>query len=202
MIDNLPVISFDGVFGVSDISAPVIKPKGKPAISYQMKENERMDMIADRYYDNDRFDKWIALANDIINPLAFCVQDSASIDKAAADKYGSVEAARSTVVFWENNWRDDDSIIPPVVYNALSPRIKQLYDRVQNYRGQVSGYKRKQIDNRKSASTITSNGITVKVIQDDEVPYYSPVTGYDLLERQLTTNRENIQLYTKDQING
>jgi hypothetical protein len=260
MLKDLPTISYNGVFGVSDITTPINVPSNVEIVQTTQGERTRADVVADRIYGDDRLDYMIWLANDTIDPVTFPVLSQSQFDQLIIKQFGSVENAQNTIVYWQNNWKNDQSNITPAAYNSLPKEIRQLYDIQKNYRGDVSGYTRKPINLRKSTSQIVtivtpnsnlkansfvsfftgvtrigsgrvkvvtsssvivedivgnSQGTTVtdgtnsspinsstvfNVILPTEVPYYSPVTAYDLLLEQTTTQRRSVCVFPQSDL--
>lgn len=156
MLKDLPTISYNGVYGVSDITTPINIPSNAQVVQTTQRERSRADVVADKVYGDDRLDYMVLLANTIIDPLQFPVLSQSDFDQLIIKQFGSVENARNTIVYWQNNWKNDDSNITPAAYASLPKEIRQLYDIQKNYRGDISGYTRKQINIRKSTSQIVT----------------------------------------------
>jgi hypothetical protein len=102
------------------------------AYDYNVKENERPDVIAYKYYDDQTLDWIILLTNNIINPNFDWPLDNASLQRFIRDKYGSINSAKNTVhhyeqIIRESSTRFDGSVIPRKTvwvdedtYNTLS----------------------------------------------------------------------------------
>lgn len=253
MLATLPTISYNKSFNVSDITAAVPFVT-VPTITYGQQQSTRGDVIADQYYGNDTLDYLVFACNNTVNPVDLQVANEDQTNAFIVSKYGTIENAQRTIIHFRNNWRDDDQSLGTVAYNSLAADVKQLFQGVADYRGQITSYVRKPIDIYKTTSQIVvynTNGVQIDseyvtlktgstvigtgrvVRQDDEsitvdhvvggyictsltddittavvtvrsmypvislteAPYYSPVYAYDSYVEQMTTKRQNIQLY-------
>jgi hypothetical protein len=68
---------------------------------YTVKEGERPDVIAHKYYGDASLDWIILLSNDIINPHFDWPLDFLSFQRFLRKKYGSVQTAKDTVHHYE-----------------------------------------------------------------------------------------------------
>lgn len=159
MLEDLPVVSYNTVFGVSDITSILPVPTA-PTVGYVQPAGTRADIIADKYYGDARSDYLVYLANKTTNPLDFAVPTDSAFDTMIIAKYGSVEQAQKMIAYFQNNWAQDDTVIVQATYDSLPYDVKQLYDLTFDSLGRVSGYKRKPINIRKSTSEIVTYTIT------------------------------------------
>ena len=68
---------------------------------YIIKEGERLDVLAERFYGNPEYHWIIALANDMADPLHDMPKDYNGFISYIENKYGSVAIAQSTVHHYE-----------------------------------------------------------------------------------------------------
>lgn len=106
--------------------------------NYNVKDGERPDIIAYKYYGDPSLDWIILLVNNIIDPFYDWPLDSASFDRYIKDKYGSVANAQARVHHYEKilNTQSvlfDGTIIPErkvivdlSTYNTLSPNLRRI----------------------------------------------------------------------------
>lgn len=109
---------------------------------YNVKDGERPDIIAFKYYKDPSLDWVILLTNNIIDPFYDWPLDSASFDRYIRAKYGSPSVAQSTVHHYEKilNTQStlfDGTVIPErtvivdqATYNGLAPTARRI---VYNY---------------------------------------------------------------------
>jgi len=99
---------------------------------YNVKDGERPDVIAYKYYDDPTLDWIILLTNNIVDPFFEWPLDSQSFNRFIIRKYGSIGTAKSTVheykqIVREQSTRFDGTFIPKKhlvvdldTYNTLS----------------------------------------------------------------------------------
>jgi hypothetical protein len=86
---------------------------------YVIKEGERIDSISYNYYSNSDFVWLIGLANQIIDPYYDLPLNSDQLNNLIINKYGSLSAAQSQILFFRTNYVSDDSNITVAAYNSL-----------------------------------------------------------------------------------
>ena len=105
---------------------------------YNVKDGERPDVIAHKYYNDPSLDWIILLTNNIINPSFDWPLDSRSFDNYIIDKYGSINTAQNTIHHYEQIIRTqsrtfDGTVIPEKTvwvdedtYNTLSSDDRRI----------------------------------------------------------------------------
>lgn len=98
---------------------------------YDIRQGERPDMIADRYYD-DQYMAWLLyLSNSVIDPYYDWYLDPTTFDAFLTKKYGSLANAVNKIKYYRNNWYNDQNpIISASVYNALPSTSVKFYEPV------------------------------------------------------------------------
>jgi hypothetical protein len=121
---------------------------------YNVKEGERPDIIAHKYYKDSTLDWVILLVNNIIDPHFEWPLDSLSLDSFIREKYGSVANAQSQVHHYEKILRRqsvafDGTVIPEKsiyvdqeTYNTLSASDRKV---VTNYDYEINLNEQKAI---------------------------------------------------------
>lgn len=95
---------------------------------YDIKQGERPDSIADRYYD-DQYSDWILhLSNKIIDPYYQWYLQSEDFNAFIAKKYGSIQLSQLKYKFYRNNWYENQNAITVSTFNALTASAKQYYE--------------------------------------------------------------------------
>ena len=113
--------------------------------SYELKDNERPDQIADRYY-KDPYMAWLVyLSNQVTDPYYGWLMSYEEFAEHIRQKYGSIETAQQKIKCYKNNWEGTDDITVER-YNALTVDELKYYDPVYGARGTIVSYTRKQID--------------------------------------------------------
>ena len=105
---------------------------------YDVKDGERPDVVAYKYYGDASLDWVILLSNNIINPNYEWPLDTASFNRFLRKKYGSVDAARNQVHHYEKILRPqsvqfDGTVIEEKTvwvdldtYNTLDPDNRKV----------------------------------------------------------------------------
>lgn len=130
---------------------------------YVVEEGERPDQIAAHYYDDDRYAWIVYLSNQIVDPYFQWHLTTEQFREFIVSKYGSVEAAQTTIAFYRNNWYADDSMLSPSAYSALSSSLKKYWNPIIGYAGNIGSYERKRIDTiveTNKAVEVTLNSVT------------------------------------------
>lgn len=95
---------------------------------YDIKQGERPDSIADRYYD-DQYSDWILhLSNKIIDPYYQWYLRNEDFNAFVAKKYGSIQLSQLKYKFYRNNWYENQNAITVSTFNALTAGAKQYYE--------------------------------------------------------------------------
>ena len=84
---------------------------------YIVKDGERPDYIAHRFYGDSNLDWVILLSNEIYNIYDELPRNSVDFEDYLIEKYGSIATTLSTVQYYYNSTKD---IIDVTTYNALS----------------------------------------------------------------------------------
>ncbi len=84
---------------------------------YVVKEGERPDYIAYKFYGDSNLDWVILLSNEIYNIYDEWPRNSVDFEEYLIEKYGSIATTLSTVQYYYNSTKD---IIDVATYNALS----------------------------------------------------------------------------------
>ncbi len=146
---KFPRIDYNGMKAVNITARPQLlnSVRGNPFLfyPYEVKEGERPDQLADRYY-KDPYMVWLVyLSNQIIDPYYDWNMSYNEFSAFIRKKYGSIEEAQEKIFFYRNNWADQEQITPER-YFALSVEELKYWDPVTGANGQTVAYERKKID--------------------------------------------------------
>lgn len=94
---------------------------------YDVKEYERPDNIASKYYNDPYYDWSIWLSNKIIDPYHQWYLDQESFHSLMKEKYGSIEIAQLKIKYYRNNWYNNTDPISVSAFNALTADQQQYY---------------------------------------------------------------------------
>ena len=144
---------------------------------YDVRQGERPDNIADRYYD-DQYQAWILyLTNQITDPYDQWYKPPDAFNLFINKKYGSYVLAVSKYKFFRNNWYNEPDPISEDQYAALDPTLYKFYQ--ANYGNNVYGtlpinYVRKQLDwSLATNQIITFNTSSGGFINDEVVQIFN-----------------------------
>jgi hypothetical protein len=84
---------------------------------YIVKDGERPDYVAHKFYGDSNLDWVILLSNEIYNIYDEWPRNSVDFEEYLIEKYGSIATTLSTVQYYYNSTKD---IIDVATYNALS----------------------------------------------------------------------------------
>jgi hypothetical protein len=165
---NFPLIDYPNVGLAKNIVArPKIDNRERIQVKYDLTQALRPDQIADRYYKDEDLDWAIYIANDVVDPYYEIYLDDNTLNDIIIKKYGSLEAASQQIVFWETNWRVDDTAITPGAYNSLPADAKPYYNARTDGGRTVTSYVRKRKTIYKATNIIvryaTESPINVEV---------------------------------------
>jgi hypothetical protein len=98
---------------------------------YDIRDGERPDMIADRYY-GDQYMSWILyLSNKVVDPYHDWYVDQTTFEEFIVKKYGSLANAMTKIKHYRNNWYSDTApTITAGIYESLDPALRKFYDPV------------------------------------------------------------------------
>lgn len=146
---TFPRIQYNGQTAVDITARPRLlsKVQNNPFLfySYDLQDGERPDQIAERYY-NDPYMVWLVyLSNQVVDPYNGWLMDYNEFGAHIRKKYGSIEIAQQTILWYKNNWEEADDITVER-FNSLDLEEWKYYNPVYGARGTITSYTRKKID--------------------------------------------------------
>jgi hypothetical protein len=120
---------------------------------YVIKEGERPEQIAQFYYDDPRYIWLVFLSNDIYDPYYDWFMSDNVFKDFIIKKYGSLESANKKIIYWRNNWVNDESIISLSQYSSLHSAGKKYWAPVTGYNNQITSYRRKEANEVRETNT-------------------------------------------------
>lgn len=146
--ENIPNIEYNGkivknVFSRAQFSKD-FKDKNNSLLNYSLKDGERADIIADKYYDDPDYSWLVWMSNNVVDPYYDLPLSENDFEAFIISKYGSVELAKSTIIHFRNNWEEDNIEMSITNYNLLSPNLKKYYNPNIDYKNDVLSYRRKK----------------------------------------------------------
>ena len=151
MFNNWPTVSYDvkkngKPLELTNITLrfkinELLRNKSTVMYQYDVKDGERPDIIAYKYYGDTTLDWVILLTNNIVDPQFEWPLDDRSFERYMRNKYGSLEAAKQTIHLYEKILREqqvyfDGTIIPEKrvvvdkeTYDLTSPTSRRAVDK-------------------------------------------------------------------------
>lgn len=178
--EKFPVITYSNT-AVRDITARAIvlnSVYNSPVFyyPYDIQQGERADNISDRYYKDQYMDWVLRLTNKVVDPYYDWYLDETTFNDFVVKKYGSYVNAVSKVKYYRNNWYAYPDPISDSTYASLVEDLKKFYEPIYSdvyYSTTPIGYKRKQIDWKKTTNQIVRyNVVGTNYINDEIVDVY------------------------------
>ncbi len=147
---NFPVTSYNS-FLATNITVrnklyDVIRDNTSVYFKYTISEGDRPDIIAEKYYEDANFAWLVYFANQTLDPYFEWPLNNSDFNNFIVQKYGSMAKANETVLYFENNWTQDLSIITPGAYRALPNIQKPYWQPIFGYPDKIINYERSKID--------------------------------------------------------
>jgi hypothetical protein len=189
--------------------------------TYTLKDGERPDNLSYDYYDNPDYVWLIGLSNQVIDPYYDIAVSDNNVDTLIIKKYGSMLNAQHRILFFENNYETDDSIISLSAYTAYPDARKKYWNPQYGYNNQIVGYVRKQEEwvvttnqtNQITLASVTGTFLTdERLVQDEEIiatvdsfsgtaMTIKHVTNVAIANDYLNTEDNAYSLATEDMLN-
>ena len=113
---------------------------------YTIREGDRADIIANKYYGDSGYDWIVYYCNNVVDPYYDWYMDGDSFKRFITDKYGSLTVARRNIKFFRSNYVSDDSMLSTAAYDALSTNQKRFWAPITGTNNNVIRYERKKED--------------------------------------------------------
>ena len=146
----------------------VLKDKVAIYYDYIIKDSDRPDLIAYKYYDDETLDWLIYLVNDIIDPYYDWPLQQDAFEKYMRTLYGSVSAAKATVFEYRKILNKqtvlfDGTIIPERfvvvdqnVYNETATNLRREVDAYEYYEEENNEKRKIRLLDRRFAQDVKS----------------------------------------------
>lgn len=128
---------------------------------FTLRDELRPDHVSEFYYEDAEMDWMVFLSNKIIDPYYQWYLSQEHFAKFITEKYGSVDTAMQKILFFRNNWYDDEKTITPNDYDNTIPYAwKKYYTPVYGANLRVIHYKRKEEDWTMNTNRIVQYDVT------------------------------------------
>lgn len=187
---RFPLVDYNGVAAKNILARVDFTDETKKNIyinfDYVIQEGtSRQDILSYNYYNSPQYDWLINLSNNVVDPYHDYYMSVSDFKNYINGKYGSIDVAQSTILFYRNDWSADESLIAENVYDALQPAIKKYWKPKLNNFDQIIGYERVKED-----WTVSTNRV-VQLTVDVDISSYN--TG-DIIQQDTARGT----LVTKD----
>lgn len=162
---KFPLINYDGTPAVNLLARVKMSKLAlntrQAYYPYTILEGERPDNLAYNYYSNSDYFWLVGLANSIVDPYYDFPISSDDLNVLIIKKYGSINNAQNTILFFRTNWGSDQSRITTAAYAALTVGQKKYWAPEVNQNNSIMSYVRKQED-----LIVTTNNIQYLTIDN------------------------------------
>jgi hypothetical protein len=195
---KFPRITYNGVPAI-DITKRVnllnnIRENPFLFYTYDVKEGERPDQVADKYYKDPNMSWLVYLSNQIVDPYYQWHMEYNQHNKFITKKYGSVEIAQQKIAYYRNNWPEAEEITVSRFASLSMPELK-YWDPVYGAGNAVVAYSRKKIDwilnTNKILRYTTNAGVQ---FTDDEIVSISLTANTSGSAHVLSSNSTTVEI--------
>lgn len=186
--DRFPLVDYDGVPVKNILTKVDFTDETKRDIysnfDFVVQEGlERPDVLSYTYYNSSYYDWLIHLSNQNIDPYYDVYKNQEDFYNYIIGKYGTTSSARNKIMYFRNNWAEDDRIILNSAYENLitdeTQDIKKYWKPKLNNLNAVIGYERVQEDWIQSTNKIVEVTLTdVSAFAVDNILYQSTTGAY------------------------
>lgn len=163
--NKFPVIFYRDKEAIDITRRVKIQPKDKNNpynfYPFTLRDELRSDEVADFYYVDPELDWLVYHMNNIVDPYYDWYNTNEKFEQLLKDKYGSIETSKEKILFYRNNWYDDDVQIPPSHFDSTLPyNWKKYYMPEWGPKAEVLSYKRKEDDTAVNTNRILRYNVT------------------------------------------
>lgn len=148
--NKLPTISYNGTPAKNFLARGRISEKTSQNRTmyypYTMSEDDRADILSHKYYDDADYAWLIWLTNQVVDPYYDVFLNDSDFYNYVVDKYGNIETAQTTILYYRNNWAIDESEISTETYEALPINLRKYYNALVDQYNIIYGYARRKED--------------------------------------------------------
>lgn len=198
--DRFPLVNYDGVPAKNLLTKVDFTQEAMRDIysnfDYVLEPGmNRPDMVSYSYYDSSQYDWLIYLSNSVIDPYHDFYMSAEDFQAFIIAKYGSLDIARNTTLFYRNDWSSDESIISPEIYESLGPAIRKYWKPVMDSSFKIVGYDRVKEDWVIATNKIISLRLTdASVLVGADIVYQTSTDTYaSVMSIDLDTNIVQVQ---------
>lgn len=173
-----PTISYDlfddgRMINVTNITsrlrlANIMKGVGLVYYDFIIPEGDRSDVIAGRYYGDERLDWLIYFANEIHDPYYQWPMDSITFEQYITKQYGSIPAAKQAIHHYEWIYENKQKLVLPFGGTTIVPKTVLEVD-LDTYHT-LAASDRQEVSFYDFEETANENRRRIKLVDKDFVP--------------------------------
>lgn len=196
--DRFPLIDYDGSPAKNILTRVDFTDETKRDIysnfDFVVQEGmERPDILSYTYYNSSFYDWLIHISNQNVDPYHDIYKKEEDLKNHIIAKYGSLSSARNRILYFRNNWAEDDSIITVSSYENLvtdeTQDIRKYWKPKLNNLGSVIGYERIKEDWVVSTNKIIELTITdASAFDEGDILFQSSTGAYGTIVKIDTVN--------------
>ena len=186
--DRFPIINYGGVPAKNILSRVDFTDEAKRDIysnfDFVVQEGmERPDVLSYTYYNSSYYDWLIHLSNQTIDPYHDIYKKEEDLKNCIIAKYGSLSSARNKILYFRNNWAEDDKLITTSAYESLvtdeTKDHRKYWKPKLNNLGTIIGYERVKEDWIVSTNKIIEITLAdASVFEENNILYQSSTGAY------------------------
>jgi hypothetical protein len=190
--DRFPQVEYDGQIARNILRKVDLTEKSRREVhtkfDYTIDEAiTRVDHLSFILYGDSSYDWTIFLTNRVVDPYYDVYRPEDELLESIKAKYSSIENASSLILYYRNNWADDETELAILDYDSLTTNVKKYYEPVLNDSNQVVRYKRTPID-----WTQSTNKIVQLTIADSKwISDSGPITQGSTIANIIQVDRVN-----------
>lgn len=162
--DKLPIISYNGSIArnllASTRATDNTKKQKTTYHPYTVRDDDRVDILAYRYYDDPSYAWLVWYSNETVDPYYGIGVSEDVLIRLIETKYQSIPRATNTILYYRNDWTGDDTILTIDQYNSLVGAIKKYFDPNLNQYGEIVSYVRKRKDMVRSTNKVINLAVS------------------------------------------
>lgn len=199
--EHLPIISYNGSIArnllASTRATDNTKKQNMTYHPYTVRDDDRVDILAHRYYDNASYAWLVWYSNETVDPYYGIGVSDDILNRLVETKYQSISRAQNIIQYYRNDWTGDDTQLTVDAYNNLPGTVKKYYDPTINEYGDVVSYVRKRKDMIRSTNKVINltvsgdvsgfaNGERVRYINNGSISASASICNIDVANNILT----------------
>lgn len=149
--DRFGLVDYNGVIARNLLTKVDLTPSSKEEVYAKFQytiENDitSPDLLSYITYNNTHYDWAVMLTNNIIDPYHDIYQTDEQLADTIKAKFRNEANAQRLILYYRNNWADDNIKLTPSQYEDLTTNVKKYYRPEINTFNQIVAYQRNDED--------------------------------------------------------